>query len=54
MIRALLLFVCRLDRYEWVGIACGVVLLAGLTGVLGPSFDAAEYQQAGAQRQAAR
>ncbi|MFM9867078.1 hypothetical protein [Achromobacter xylosoxidans] len=36
LLRALL----RLDRYEWVGIACGVVVLAAVTGVLGPTLDA--------------
>ncbi|WP_427936986.1 hypothetical protein [Achromobacter marplatensis] len=35
LLRALL----RLDRYEWVGIACGVVVLAAVTGVLGPTID---------------
>ena len=36
LLRALL----RLDRYEWVGIAGGVVVLAVVTGVLGPTLDA--------------
>lgn len=39
MIRRLLRALLRLDRYEWVGIACGVVVLAAVTGVLGPTID---------------
>ena len=38
-IRRLLGALPRLDRYEWVGIACGVVVLAAVTGVLGPTID---------------
>ena len=30
----------HIDRYEWVGIASGVIILAALTGVLGPTLDA--------------
>ncbi|MNY68538.1 hypothetical protein D3C86_2063230 [compost metagenome] len=40
MIRRLLRKLLRLDRYEWVGIAGGVVILAAATGVLGPTLDA--------------
>lgn len=54
MIRALLRTVRRVDRYEWVGITCGVILIAGLTGVLGPTLDAAADAQARARRHAAR
>lgn len=39
MIRRLLRALLRLDRYERVGIACGVVVLAAVTGVLGPTVD---------------
>ncbi|RIJ00260.1 hypothetical protein DXK93_27245 [Achromobacter sp. K91] len=39
MIRRLLRCLLRLDRYEWVGIACGVIVLAAVTGVLGPTVD---------------
>lgn len=40
MIRRLLRALLRLDRYEWVGIAGGVVVLAAAVGVLGPTLDA--------------
>ncbi|WP_338615772.1 hypothetical protein [Achromobacter sp. E1] len=40
MIRRLLGALPRLDRYEWVGIAGGVVVLAAVLGVLGPTLDA--------------
>lgn len=40
MIRRHLRALLRLDRYEWVGIACGVIVLTALTGVLGPTLDA--------------
>ncbi|CCH04044.1 hypothetical protein ACOTI8_30465 [Achromobacter xylosoxidans] len=40
MIRRLLRALLGLDRYEWVGIAGGAVMLAALTGVLGPTLDA--------------
>ncbi|MFY2088355.1 hypothetical protein ACOTDN_17970 [Achromobacter xylosoxidans] len=40
MIRRLLRTLLGLDRYEWVGIAGGVVVLAAVTGVLGPTLDA--------------
>ncbi|MGO4402247.1 hypothetical protein [Achromobacter sp. PAB15] len=53
MNRVLLHVVRHLDRYEWVGVACGVILIAGLTGVLGPTMDAAANNQPGEQRQAA-
>lgn len=39
-IRRLLRALPRLDRYEWVGIAGGVVVLAAVLGVLGPTLDA--------------
>ena len=54
MIRALLRVVRKVDRYEWVGITCGVILIAGLTGVLGPTLDAAADAQVRTQRYAAR
>jgi hypothetical protein len=54
MIRSLLHVVRRVDRYEWVGITCGVILIAGMTGVLGPTLDAAADAQARTQRHAAR
>lgn len=40
MIRRLLGALPRLDRYEWVCIAGGVVVLAAVLGVLGPTLDA--------------
>lgn len=40
MIRRLLRALLGLDRYEWVGIAGGVVVLAAVLGVLGPTLDA--------------
>lgn len=40
MIRRLLRSLLCLDRYEWVGIACGVVVLVAVLGVLGPTLDA--------------
>lgn len=40
MIRRLLRALLGLDRYEWVGIAGGVVVLAAAVGVLGPTLDA--------------
>lgn len=40
MIRRLLRALLGLDRYEWVGIASGVVVLAAVLGVLGPTLDA--------------
>lgn len=40
MIRRLLRALRLLDRYEWVGIAGGVVVLAAVLGVLGPTLDA--------------
>lgn len=40
MIRRLLRALLRLDSYEWIGVACGVVVLAAVTGVLGPTLDA--------------
>ncbi|MCP2516783.1 hypothetical protein M5J07_17725 [Achromobacter mucicolens] len=40
MIRRLLRALPHLDRYEWVGIAGGVVVLAAALGVLGPTLDA--------------
>ncbi|CAB3959414.1 hypothetical protein LMG7053_05913 [Achromobacter ruhlandii] len=40
MIRRLLCVLHNLDRYEWVGIAGGVVVLAAVLGVLGPTLDA--------------
>lgn len=40
MIRRLLRTLLGLDRYEWVGIAGGVVVLAAVLGVLGPTLDA--------------
>ncbi len=40
MIRCLLRALLGLDRYEWVGIAGGVVVLAAVLGVLGPTLDA--------------
>ncbi|AMG36276.1 hypothetical protein [Achromobacter xylosoxidans] len=40
MIRRLLRALLGLDRYEWVGIAGCVVVLAAVLGVLGPSLDA--------------
>ena len=40
MIRRILRALLGLDRYEWVGIASGVIVLAALTGVLGPTLDA--------------
>jgi len=40
MIRRLLRALLGLDRYEWVGIAGGVVVLAAALGVLGPTLDA--------------
>jgi hypothetical protein len=54
MIRALLRVVRRVDRYEWVGITCGVILIAGMTGVLGPTLEAAADAQARAQHHAVR
>lgn len=39
MIRRLLRALLGLDRYEWVGIAGGVVVLAAVLGVLGPTLD---------------
>lgn len=40
MIRRLLRALLGLDRYELVGIAGGVVVLAAVLGVLGPTLDA--------------
>lgn len=40
MILRLLRALLGLDRYEWVGIAGGVVVLAAVLGVLGPTLDA--------------
>ncbi|MFY4013983.1 hypothetical protein ACOTJS_19405 [Achromobacter xylosoxidans] len=40
MIRRLLRALLGLDRYEWVGIAGGVVVLVAVLGVLGPTLDA--------------
>lgn len=40
MIRRLLRALRTIDRYEWVGIAGGVVVLAAVLGVLGPTLDA--------------
>ncbi len=40
MIGRLLRALLGLDRYEWVGIAGGVVVLAAAVGVLGPTLDA--------------
>lgn len=54
MIRALLRQARRLDCYEWIGIGCGVILIAGLTGVLGPTMDAAPNGQANADQGATR
>lgn len=54
MIRALLRVVRKVDRYEWVGITCGVILIAGLTGALGPTLDAVANHQASADQGATR
>lgn len=54
MIRALLRVVRQMDRYECVGITCGVILISGLTGVLGPTIDAVANDQASADQGATR